>query len=87
MLIPILSHEATLKSQAIKYIGNASDSVYEHLISHSKGEDSHTKYISIAQSSGMGKSRAIDELSKTHLVLHYLRSRKVNFFVHRWSKL
>ena len=64
MLILILSHEATLKSWAIKYVVNASNSLYEHLVSHSKEEGNYTKYIS-----GMGKSRAIDELSKIHLVV------------------
>ena len=38
-------------------------------MSHSKEEGNYTKYIPIVQSSGMGKSCAIDELSKIHLVM------------------
>jgi hypothetical protein len=69
-LILILPHEATLQSWAIKYVGNASVSLYEHLASHPKDEDSYPRYTSIVQSSGMGKSRAVDELSKKkHLVV------------------
>jgi hypothetical protein len=32
-------------------------------------EDNYARYTSIVQSSGMGKSRTVDELSKTHLVV------------------
>jgi hypothetical protein len=46
-------------------------SVYEHLASHPKDEDKYARYISIVQSSGMGKSRAVDELSL--VVFLYLR--------------
>jgi hypothetical protein len=69
MLIPTLPREATLQSWAIKYVGNASVSLYEHLASHPKDEDNYARYTSIVQSSGMGKSRAVDELSKIHLVV------------------
>ena len=67
MLIPTLPHEATLKSWVIKYVGNASVSLYEHLVSYLKDEDNYARYTSIVQSSGMGKSQAVDELSKTYL--------------------
>jgi len=67
MLISTLPREATLKSWVIKYVGNAIVSLYEHLVSYPKDEDNYARYTSIVQSSGMGKSRAVDELSKTHL--------------------
>jgi len=63
---PYLTH---LQSWAIKYVGDASVSLYEHLTSHPMDEDNYARYTSIVQSSGMGKSRTIDELSKTHLVV------------------
>jgi hypothetical protein len=69
MLTLTSSPIATLQSWAIKYIGNASNSLYAHLASNPKDEDNYARYISIVQSSGMGKSRAVDELSKTHLVV------------------
>ena len=64
-----VSNAATLQSWAIKYVGDASVSLYEHLTSHPMDEDNYARYTSIVQSSGMGKSRTIDELSKTHLVV------------------
>ena len=74
MLILILSHEATLKSWAIKYVGNTSDSLYKSLVSHSKEGGNYTKYISIVQSSGMGKSRAIDAFENTFGCTSYATS-------------
>ena len=60
---------ATLRSWSIKYIGNGSRSLYEYLAANRGEMDMYAKYTSIVQSSGMGKSRAIDELSKSHLVV------------------
>jgi hypothetical protein len=67
--MPSGSNAATLQSWAIKYVGDASVSLYEHLTSQPMDEDNYARYTSIVQSSGMGKSRTIDELSKTHLVV------------------
>jgi hypothetical protein len=58
-----------MQSWDIKYVGNADDLLYDHLSSYPKDEDKYARYTSIVQSSGMGKSRAIDELSKKHLVV------------------
>ena len=69
MLVVTLPREATLQSWAIKYVSNASVSLYKHLASHPKDEDNYARYTSIVQSSGMGKSRAVDKLLKTHLVV------------------
>jgi hypothetical protein len=48
-----------------KYIGSAAKRLYETIKTHCK----KTRYSAIVQSSGMGKSRMIDELSKDHLVI------------------
>jgi hypothetical protein len=58
-----------MQSWDIGYVGNADDLLYDHLGSYPKDEDKYARYTSIVQSSGMGKSRAIDELSKKHLVV------------------
>jgi len=67
--MPSGSNTATLQSWAIKYVSDASISLYKHLTSQPMDEDNYARYTSIVQSSGMGKSRTIDELSKTHLVV------------------
>jgi hypothetical protein len=69
ILTSIVTHEATMQSWDIRYIGNADDLLYDHLASYLKDEDNYARYTSIIQSSGMGKSRAIDKLSKKHLVV------------------
>ena len=60
---------ATMHSWEIEYVGNADDLLYEHVASFPADEDKYARYTSIVQSSGMGKSRTVDELSKTHLVV------------------
>jgi hypothetical protein len=58
-----------MQSWGIKYVGNADDLLYDHLASYPKDEDNYARFTSIVQSSGMGKSRTIDELSKKHLIV------------------
>jgi hypothetical protein len=58
-----------MQSWSINYVGNASSSLFEYLFDYPRDEDKYAKYTSIVQSSGMGKSRAMDELSKTRLVV------------------
>src|SRR5262245_4921935 len=62
---------ATMQSWTIEYVGDASDSLYEHLQYYvdAGGDNIYANYTSIVQSSGMGKSRAVDQLSKTRLVV------------------
>ena len=55
-----------MESWDIAYVGRAADLLYDHIATYCKDADNYT---SIIQSSGMGKSRAIDELSKKHLVV------------------
>jgi hypothetical protein len=58
-----------MESWDIAYVGNAHDLLYEHIVHYSKEMDYYARYTSIVQSSGMGKSRTIDEFSKDHLVI------------------
>ena len=55
-----------LESWDVTYVGKADDLLYNHIVAFSVSEmDTYARYTSIVQSSGIGKSRAIDELSKT----------------------
>ncbi|KIL63609.1 hypothetical protein M378DRAFT_164281 [Amanita muscaria Koide BX008] len=65
------SHSATEKAWNEKYVGSAADCLYDTIKGHCARGDPvvYARYASIIQSSGMGKSRMIDELSKKHLVL------------------
>lgn len=50
-----------------KFIGEAADALWEHIVAHYNPHAHHNiyaHYIAIVQSSGMGKSRTVDELSK-----------------------
>ena len=58
-----------MQSWVIEYVSNADNLLYDHLASYPKDEDNYARYTSIIQASGVGKSRAIDELSKKHLVV------------------
>ncbi|KAM6501265.1 hypothetical protein JOM56_004279 [Amanita muscaria] len=65
------SHSATEKAWNQKYVGSEADCLYDTIKGHCTRGDPvvYARYASIIQSSGMGKSRMIDELSKKHLVL------------------
>ncbi|KIL66156.1 hypothetical protein M378DRAFT_10426 [Amanita muscaria Koide BX008] len=65
------SHSATEKAWNEKYIGSAADCLYDTIKCQCTRGDPivYARYAAILQSSGMGKSRMIDELSKKHLVL------------------
>ena len=58
-----------MESWDVAYVGQADDLLYDHIDTYSKDAGNYAKYTSIVQSSGMGKSRAIDEFSKKHLVV------------------
>ena len=53
----------------IDYVGNADDLLYDHIKYYAIQDSDFARYTSIIQSSGMGKSRMIDKLSKKHLVV------------------
>ena len=78
MLILTLSCKATLQSWAIKYVDNASNLLYNHLVSHPKDETHYARYISIIQLLGTGKSCMVNELAKTHLVVPLTLHQKSN---------
>jgi hypothetical protein len=63
--------EATLKSWEEAYVGSAADCLWDTLKGYCETGDplTYARYAAIVQSSGMGKSRMIDELSKKHLVI------------------
>ncbi|KIL63618.1 hypothetical protein M378DRAFT_24971 [Amanita muscaria Koide BX008] len=65
------SYSATEKAWNEQYIGSAADRFYDTIKGQCTRGDPvvYARYASILQSSGMGKSRMIDELSKKHLVL------------------
>ncbi|KZV72595.1 hypothetical protein PENSPDRAFT_649536, partial [Peniophora sp. CONT] len=64
------SQDATLSSWTYTYQGTAHDVLWEHITDHSgRNVEFYSPFCSIVQSSGTGKSRCIDELSKEHLVV------------------
>lgn len=61
---------ATLKSWEEDYIGSAADTLFDTIQKHAANKlEFYAPYLSIIQSSGMGKSRMVDELSKRILVI------------------
>ena len=61
---------ATLKSWDEQYIGDAHHLFFESITRQCQTQlQYYARYQSIIQSSGMGKSRMIDELSKEHIVI------------------
>jgi hypothetical protein len=59
---------ATVQSWSIPYRGNIAQVLYEYMQSHNN-PDLYARILAIVQSSGMGKSRMIDELSKSYFVI------------------
>jgi subtilisin-like proprotein convertase family protein len=73
----MLPRKATIQSWTITYVGNASELLYEHLAHYQDNDkEKYANYTSIVQSSGMGKSRGVDELSKTRLVVSLVLSKE-----------
>lgn len=59
-----------MKSWGMEYQGGAPEALFQHMCKNfSNGAEIYTNYLSIVQSSGMGKSRTVDELSKTHFII------------------
>ncbi len=62
-----IDHLSAIESSWTReYAGNIADSVWGYARDNNMG---HVKYAFILQSSGTGKSRAIDELAKSHFSL------------------
>ncbi|KAF8523256.1 hypothetical protein BU17DRAFT_85925 [Hysterangium stoloniferum] len=64
------SIEATIKSWSHPFQGNIDDILYEYITKHNN-PNMYTRLLPIVQSSGMGKSRLIDEFSKKHFVVPF----------------
>jgi hypothetical protein len=62
-------HTATMKAWGQQYIGEAHECLYEVMHKHQENKTAYGRFLSIVQSSGTGKSRMVDELSKEHLVV------------------
>jgi len=61
---------ATAFSWSREYIGDASVELWNHINNHyGSNEHFYANYLAIVQSSGMGKSRTVDEMSKLHFVI------------------
>ena len=62
---------ATLKAWSQPYVGEAHKCLYKVMEKQweKAGRNAYGRFLSIVQSSGTGKSRMIDELSKEHLVV------------------
>ena len=62
---------ATEKSWEYPFQGNATRGLWEHIETHYNPSDYrvYAHYAAIVQSSGMGKSRTVDELAKDHFVI------------------
>jgi hypothetical protein len=66
----VLSSAATEKAWRAPFSGNAHQRLYDTMQRQWKSRDAlYARYLAIVQSSGTGKSRMIDELSKEHLVI------------------
>jgi hypothetical protein len=62
---------ATIDSWGDTYVGSAADCLWDTMEMHCKKKSYifFTRYMHITQSSGMGKSRMVDELAKKHFVV------------------
>ena len=71
---------ATVKSWSVPYQGNIPKVLYEYMRTNNNPWYEHI--LAIVQSSGMGKSRLIDEFSKSHFVipLNLRASESGNFY-------
>jgi hypothetical protein len=59
-----------MKSWERPYTGDAADTLYEMLCLYSKiDKELYSRTVPMLQSSGTGKSRTIDEFSKTNFVI------------------
>ncbi|KIY53567.1 hypothetical protein FISHEDRAFT_68783 [Fistulina hepatica ATCC 64428] len=66
---PSVHRKEMVRSWTRPYTGNAPDALWKHIEDHIVVWASYAPYCSIVQSSGTGKSRCIDEFSKTHFVI------------------
>ena len=65
---------ATELSWQTQYVGKAAVALWHHIQEHHQNRDAeggsvYAHYAAIVQSSGMGKSRTVDEMAKEHFVI------------------
>ena len=60
---------ATFDLRQEPYVGDAHKVLYQTITKYSQANNGYARYQAVIQSSGMGKTRMIDELSKDHLVI------------------
>jgi hypothetical protein len=65
----LLIDAATEEAWTQPYIGGAHTCLYEVMEALQKRKEAYGRFLSVVQSSGTGKSRMVDELSKQHLVI------------------
>ncbi|THH14260.1 hypothetical protein EW146_g6062 [Bondarzewia mesenterica] len=70
----MLSYKITQLAWKCDFKGNTVDALWQHIVHHwnlkiELGRKHYAKYLAIVQSSGMGKSRLVDQFSKDHLVI------------------
>ena len=52
------------------YVGGAANALWRHVEQHHQSHSgTYAHYTSMVQSSGMGKSRMVDEIAKKHFVI------------------
>ncbi|KAF8690300.1 hypothetical protein AX14_003014 [Amanita brunnescens Koide BX004] len=77
----LLIDAATMRAWRHPYIGEAHRCLYNVMEAHQKNGTAYGRFLSIVQSSGTGKSRMVDELSKEHIVIPInLRAERANGF-------
>ncbi|KZT03613.1 uncharacterized protein LAESUDRAFT_328454 [Laetiporus sulphureus 93-53] len=70
-----LQEKAAEQSWQCEFYGDAAGNLWNHIVRHygphslSSVSSIYANYASIVQSSGMGKSRTVDELAKTHFLI------------------
>ncbi|KAF8328923.1 uncharacterized protein EI90DRAFT_3155623 [Cantharellus anzutake] len=64
------SEDATVKSWSSEYRGDAANILYQYMMRQNIA-DTYARLLPIVQSSGMGKSRMVDEFSKKHFVVPF----------------
>ena len=67
----LIYHTATEQSWDQPYVGKAPEALWNHIVrQYNPSEESvYAHYAAIIQSSGMGKSRTVDEMGKKHFVI------------------
>ncbi|KAH9830312.1 uncharacterized protein C8Q71DRAFT_727552 [Rhodofomes roseus] len=81
---------ATMHAFKLPYLGEADKALWKHMHTHCKpysgSYERYAHHLVVVQSSGMGKSRMVDELSKSHFVIPIV-TRSTESGEHRQNEL